>query len=69
MVSHVVWNHCRERAYWVQPEFFAKSWTPKVTGGDMMLKKEASYPEAVFNEDNNNKGCPLSGLAQCQTTT
>ena len=35
-----------------------------------MFKKEANYPEAVFNEDNNNnKGCPLSGLARCQTTT
>ena len=34
-----------------------------------MFKKEASYPEAVFNEDNNNKGFPLSGLARCQTTT
>ena len=40
-MSHVVWNNCRERAYWVQPEFFAKSWTPKVTGGDLMFKKEA----------------------------
>ena len=34
-----------------------------------MFKKEASYLEAAFNEDNNNKGCPLSGLARCQTTT
>ena len=34
-----------------------------------MFKKEASYLEAAFNEDNNNKGRPISGLARCQTTT
>ena len=46
MVSHVVWNHCRRHAYWVQPESFAKSFTFKVTGGGVMFKKtRASHPE------------------------
>ena len=55
-MSHVVWNHCRERACWVKTESFAKSWTSYVTEGDLMFKEDTPpiHPEAVFNEDNNN---------------
>ena len=54
-MSHVVWNHFRERACWLQTESFAKSWTPNVKGGDLMFKEDtpAIHPETAFNEDNN----------------